>query len=221
RPGPPGGPGRRDRPGHDRAPGPAPGPARGRRPPGRTRRRPAARPGVRRPLPARRRHAQLLLDRVDARHAGRRHRPGAAGRGVLPGRRRHGRPVAGRLRGLNGGRRPGRTGGAPMTTIAVTADTHDEIVKAGWGPVMERLGELFAGADLIVHCGDITTARVLDDLRTIAPVLAVRNDGDPPPDPPGLVDGPTVVTHGGIDIRVVFELPDGADLGQLFGRPVR
>ncbi len=106
-----------------------------------------------------------------------------------------------------------------MTTIAVTADTHDEI--ADWAPVIERLGELFAGADLIVHCGDITTARVLDDLRTIAPVLAVRNDGDPPPEPPRLVDGPTVVTHGGIDIGVVFSLPEEADLGALFGQPVR
>lgn len=106
-----------------------------------------------------------------------------------------------------------------MSTIAVISDTHDEI--ADWGPVAERLGELFAGVDLIVHCGDITTARVLDDLGAIAPVAATRNDGDPPAEPPRLADGPRVIHHAGIDIGVVFSLPEGTDVADLFGQPVR
>lgn len=106
-----------------------------------------------------------------------------------------------------------------MTTIAVLSDTHDDI--ADWGPVSERLGELFAGADLIVHCGDITTTQVLDDLAAIAPVVATRSDGDPPPEPPRLQDGPRVVSHGGLDVGVVFGLPEGADPAALFGRPLR
>ena len=86
----------------------------------------------------------------------------------------------------------------------------------------ERLGELFVGVDLIVHCGDITTPRALDDLGAIAPILpATRNDGDPPPEPPRLADGPRAIHHAGIDIGVVFSLPEGADVAELFGQPVR
>jgi uncharacterized protein len=106
-----------------------------------------------------------------------------------------------------------------MSTIAVLADTHDEIVP--WAAVSERIAELFAGADLIVHCGDITTAAVLDHLATVAPVVATRSDGDPPPEPPRLEDGPRVVLHDGVDVGVVFALPEGADVAELFGRPLR
>jgi putative phosphoesterase len=106
-----------------------------------------------------------------------------------------------------------------MSTIAVLSDTHDDI--ADWVPVCERLAELFAGADLIVHCGDITTLRVLDDLAAIAPVVATRNSGDPPAEPPRLEDGPRVVAHDGLDVGIVFALPEGADVAEVFGRPLR
>lgn len=106
-----------------------------------------------------------------------------------------------------------------MSTIAVLSDTHDDI--ADWGPVRARLAELFAGVDLIVHCGDITSTRVLDDLGAIAPVVATRSDGDPPAAPPRLEDGPRVVGHGGLDVGVVFALPEGVDVAELFGRRLR
>jgi putative phosphoesterase len=106
-----------------------------------------------------------------------------------------------------------------MSTIGVVADTHDEVVP--WGPVRERLGAAFAGVSLVVHCGDATSAAVLDGLAEIAPVVAVRSAADPPPDPPRLVDGPRVVEHDGIAVGVVATLPADADLVTLFGRPVR
>jgi putative phosphoesterase len=106
-----------------------------------------------------------------------------------------------------------------MSTIAVVADSHDEVVD--WAPVRDRLAELFAGADLIVHCGDATTAQVHDDLAAIAPVVATRSPGDPPPDPPRLTDGPRVVRHAGIDVGIVFDLPAGVAVDDLFGQPVR
>ena len=49
----------------------------------------AAGPGGGHPFPSRGRGAAVLLDGLDHRHAGGRHRPGVAGGGVLPGRRRH------------------------------------------------------------------------------------------------------------------------------------
>lgn len=105
-----------------------------------------------------------------------------------------------------------------MGTIGVIADTHDDI--ADWGPVRERLGDVFAGVSLIVHCGDATTGAVLDGLAEIAPVVAVRSAADPPADPPRLVEGPRVVEHDGLDVGVVVSLPEGTDVEELFGRPV-
>lgn len=105
-----------------------------------------------------------------------------------------------------------------MGRIGVVADTHDEI--AAWAPVRERLGDVFAGASLIVHCGDATSAQVLDELAEIAPVVAVRSAADPPADPPRLVDGPRVVDHDGVAVGVVVSLPENTDVGSLFERPV-
>jgi putative phosphoesterase len=39
--------------------------------------------------------------------------------------------------------------------------------------------EAFKGVDLILHAGDIYSLPVLDDLETIAPVLAAEGDDDP------------------------------------------
>jgi putative phosphoesterase len=63
-----------------------------------------------------------------------------------------------------------------MTTrIGVVADTHcPEFVER----LPDRLFEVLAGVDLILHAGDVTSAKTLEQLGVIAPVRAVRGDHD-------------------------------------------
>ena len=63
-----------------------------------------------------------------------------------------------------------------MTTrIGVVADTH----CPEFAPRLpERLFEVLAGVDLILHAGDVNGSQTLADLGRIAPVEAVRGDHD-------------------------------------------
>jgi putative phosphoesterase len=54
--------------------------------------------------------------------------------------------------------------------VGVVSDTH------GW--LDPRLAEWFAGVDAIVHAGDVGNPGVLDQLRRVAPVHAVRGNID-------------------------------------------
>jgi hypothetical protein len=61
--------------------------------------------------------------------------------------------------------------------IGVISDTHVPVrARALPGEVFE----IFAGVDLILHAGDLITFDVLDELETIAPVLAVYGNVDRP-----------------------------------------
>ncbi len=59
-----------------------------------------------------------------------------------------------------------------MNTIelGIISDTH--------GLVRPELLEALAGVDLIVHAGDVGRPEVLQDLRRIAPIIAVRGNVD-------------------------------------------
>jgi len=57
-----------------------------------------------------------------------------------------------------------------MTIVGVLSDTH--------GHLYPKVKELLAGADHIVHAGDIGSPAVLAELRAIAPVTAVRGNCD-------------------------------------------
>ena len=59
---------------------------------------------------------------------------------------------------------------AARKLIGVISDTH--------GLVRPQAIEAMAGADLILHAGDIGNQQVLDTLNTIAPVVAVRGNND-------------------------------------------
>ena len=59
--------------------------------------------------------------------------------------------------------------------IGLISDTH--IPEAG-KEIWPEIRSAFAGVDLILHGGDITVGRVLDDLETIAPVLAAQGNHD-------------------------------------------
>jgi uncharacterized protein len=59
--------------------------------------------------------------------------------------------------------------------IGLVADTHIPRDVKGLPP---HIKEAFKGVDLILHAGDIYIPGVLDELATIAPVLAARGNGD-------------------------------------------
>src|SRR5439155_12081181 len=99
-----------------------------------------------------------------------------------------------------------RIGVVARTTIGLIADTHDEIVP--WEKTGPVVTDALVGVSLILHCGDLTTTAVLDALAAIAPVLAVRSPGDPPAEPPRLVDGPTVIEQEGVAIGLVNSLAE-------------
>src|SRR5215470_9284590 len=55
-------------------------------------------------------------------------------------------------------------------TIGVISDTH--------GLLRPEVHEVFQGVSLILHAGDVGSAEVLDSLKKIAPVVAVRGNND-------------------------------------------
>ena len=78
-----------------------------------------------------------------------------------------------------------------MGILGLIADTH--------GFVRPQVFEALDGVDLILHAGDVG-AGVLDELRVIAPVRAVRGNTDPIGDPelPDAID----MDHEGVRIHV-------------------
>src|SRR2546428_4615818 len=63
-----------------------------------------------------------------------------------------------------------RPGTRARTVVGVISDTH--------GLLRPEALTALAGVDVIVHAGDIGSAAVLDALRAIAPVIAVRGNND-------------------------------------------
>ncbi len=60
--------------------------------------------------------------------------------------------------------------GRKSEVIGVISDTH--------GLLRPEVADAFDGVSLILHAGDIGTAEILDQLRNIAPVVAVRGNND-------------------------------------------
>jgi putative phosphoesterase len=58
----------------------------------------------------------------------------------------------------------------PVELVGVISDTH--------GLLRPEVPQLFKGVSLILHAGDIGSPDVLESLRTIAPVVAVRGNND-------------------------------------------
>ena len=61
--------------------------------------------------------------------------------------------------------------------IAVLADTH---APRRWRRCPPAVARRLAGADLILHAGDVCTAEVLEELAAFAPVRAVLGNNDGP-----------------------------------------
>jgi putative phosphoesterase len=74
-------------------------------------------------------------------------------------------------------------------TVGVISDTH--------GLLRPEAFEALKEADLIIHAGDIGSTSVIDDLKAIAPVIAVRGNMD---------RGPWAA---GLPVREIIELEQG------------
>ena len=59
--------------------------------------------------------------------------------------------------------------------IGLISDTH---ITQKRGRISQKVFEEFADVDLIIHAGDITQKKVIDELGKIAPVIAVLGNND-------------------------------------------
>lgn len=59
--------------------------------------------------------------------------------------------------------------------IGVIADTH---IGDKFHKLSNRIKETLAGVDLILHCGDIVTMEVIEELRQVAPVEVIAGNHD-------------------------------------------
>lgn len=59
--------------------------------------------------------------------------------------------------------------------FGLISDTH---ITPKRGKLPEKVFKEFEGVDLILHAGDVTTQEVLDNLKKIAPVIAVLGNND-------------------------------------------
>lgn len=83
--------------------------------------------------------------------------------------------------------------------IGLISDTH--------GLLRPEVAPVFAGADLIIHAGDIGTSEVLKELRSIAPVVAVRGNNDKG-DWARAIPETEVVQMGSVHIYVLHDLKE-------------
>jgi putative phosphoesterase len=81
--------------------------------------------------------------------------------------------------------------------VGLISDTH--------GLLRERAVEALAGSELIIHAGDVGRPEILDRLRTIAPVFAVRGNVDHGPWAEALPET-TLVEAGGVRIHVLHDV---------------
>ena len=83
--------------------------------------------------------------------------------------------------------------------IGLISDTH--------GLVRPEVLPVFAGAALIIHAGDIGTSEVLKELKSIAPVIAVRGNNDKEAWA-GAIPETKVIQVGEVSIYVLHDLKE-------------
>jgi uncharacterized protein len=111
-----------------------------------------------------------------------------------------------------------RTVGVSAVRVGVLADTH--CVSTDGSDLPDAVLDALRGCDLILHCGDLSSTSVLDRLSTLAPVLSVRSQIDPPADGVRLHDGPLLVRAGHTLIGITADLPENMEPSALFGTDV-
>ncbi len=102
--------------------------------------------------------------------------------------------------------------------IGVLSDTH--VPEAGPDLPVQAY-EALAGADLILHCGDLHSLEVLDRLEHLAPVICARGNGDtllPWHRRPGVPEDPRVSDTHLLELEG-FQIGITHDLETVEGRP--
>ena len=101
--------------------------------------------------------------------------------------------------------------------IGLISDTH---IPEAMPELPSQVRTVFAGADLILHAGDLHCLEVLDWLEDIAPVLACRGNGDDGsggrpvvPDDPRLREA-AVTSAAGYRIGLVHDVLDPEEFSQ-------
>src|ERR1017187_7179415 len=84
-------------------------------------------------------------------------------------------------------------------SIGVISDTH--------GLLRPEAVEALQGSELIIHAGDVGKPEILDDLRKIAPVKAIRGNVDTGIWAQGLPQSRTVEI-GGVRIFIIHNIDD-------------
>lgn len=92
--------------------------------------------------------------------------------------------------------------GSAALRIGLIADTH--------GLLRPEVRAALAGVDAIIHAGDIGSSAILEDLREIAPVHAVRGNNDRAPWARDLAEC-LDLTFGGLRIHVIHDLHELQD----------
>lgn len=79
--------------------------------------------------------------------------------------------------------------------LGIISDTH---IGDRLDEIPNKVYEHFSDVDLIIHCGDITSESVLDDLKKISKTLAVKGNGD-------YLDLPRerVINIGGFNVGII------------------
>ena len=80
----------------------------------------------------------------------------------------------------------------PRIVVGLISDTH--------GLLRPEVHGALQGVDLIIHAGDVGGDEILDELRLIAPVHAVRGNTDPVDDPN--LQAELIIPVGGLEIHV-------------------
>jgi putative phosphoesterase len=84
-----------------------------------------------------------------------------------------------------------------VKTIGLISDTH--------GLLREEALEALRGSELIIHAGDVGKPEILEELRTIAPVVAVRGNVDTEPWAQALPET-AVVEAGSVLIYILHDV---------------
>ncbi|MGC8849032.1 MAG: metallophosphoesterase family protein [Candidatus Bathyarchaeia archaeon] len=66
---------------------------------------------------------------------------------------------------------------ADTKAIGLLSDTH---IPSRAGRLPDGVAEVFSQVDLIIHAGDLTSIKVIEELEALAPVLAAHGNKDPP-----------------------------------------
>jgi putative phosphoesterase len=110
--------------------------------------------------------------------------------------------------------------------IGLISDTH---IPEACEHLPERVFEVFAGIDLVMHAGDVYVNRVLDELSAIAPVIAALGNGDEGLDghryrlePDERVREAHLVEIAGVRIGLVHAIPTPDETSdEVFARAMR